>query len=814
MKKSKKFWRGLFFLFLIAALCVGMAVPFLAPVQAAPVMQAGTNIVISEFRFRGPNGGNDEFIELYNPTSLVVDISGWLIRGSNNAGSTSTRATIPVATTLQPGQYYLVVNNSAAGYSGSVAGNLPYTTGITDDGGVAITLADTTTIIDAVGLSVGSAYLEGTDLTPLVSNTNQSYEREIGGSSGSCIDSNNNSSDFQLLNPSNPQNSSSIIPCSDNVIINEVAWAGTIAFAGDEWIELYNAGSASVDLTNWRIEAADGSPSISLSGILSPNSYLLLERGSQNVTNVSGVVYPGSAGLLDDAGEMLYLRDDASAIVDSANSNGGAWPSGSGSPDFRSMERIGVVADTDLSWVTFAGTPSALDAGNNAINGTPGGVNWGLNMVPTFTPTASLTATLTFTSSPTNTGTPTNTATPSGFLSLVINEVAWMGTAASTSDEWIELYNPGLVPINLTGWILKGVDGSPLINLTGTIAAGGYFLLERTDDTTISNIVADQIYTGELANTSEILQLFDPGNKLIDSANSNGSSWPAGSSSTFGSMERRGVIADSDTAWITNTGVVKNGLNANGNPILGTPRQSNWALTVTATPSATPTLTKAPTKFNTSTPKPAPPPELVAINEFVPRPGRDWNNDGAVNTGDEYIEIINFGTVSVNLSGYTLDDEVNVGSSPYSLPSVTLDPGERVVFYGSKTNLLLSDGGDGVRLLKPNGQLADAFNYTVVNYPDQSFCRLPDNGGLDDWSRNCFPTPGLGNSLGGNIPSPVGGIEEPSCPIADTLPLDFFLAECEPFGHNIWSRPYWDDNGWYGEKNLTDSPGRWETFVD
>ena len=54
---------------------------------------------------------------------------------------------------------------------------------------------------------------------------------------------------------------------------------------------------------------------------------------------------------------------------------------------------------------------------------------------------------------------------------------------------------------------------------------------------------------------------------------------------------------------------------------------------------------------------------------------------------------------------------------PVSLPSVTLKPGERIVFYGSETGLLLSDGGDGVRLLKPNGQLADAYNYFVVRVP-------------------------------------------------------------------------------------------------
>ena len=123
------------------------------------------------------------------------------------------------------------------------------------------------------------------------------------------------------------------------VIINEVAWAGTQAFAGDEWIELYNAGSAPVDLTNWRIQAADGDPLILLSGNLAPGGYLLLERGSQNVTNVPGVVYNSVS--LSDTGETLYLLDDTSSILDTANSNGGGWPSGAGvhSSDARTTRR-------------------------------------------------------------------------------------------------------------------------------------------------------------------------------------------------------------------------------------------------------------------------------------------------------------------------------------------------------------------------------------------------------------------------------------------------------------------------------------------
>jgi hypothetical protein len=216
----------------------------------------------------------------------------------------------------------------------------------------------------------------------------------------------------------------------------------------------------------------------------------------------------------------------------------------------------------------------------------------------------------------------------------------------------------------------------------------------------------------------------------------------------------------------------------------------------------------------TRTPTPKPPPPLIAINEFVPRPGHDWNNDGVVNVGDEYIELLNHGVIDVNLSGYTLDDEVNIGSTPFRLPSVTLHPGDRMVFYGTQTGLLLSDGGDGVRLIQPNGQLGDAFNYRVVRFPDQSYCRLPDNGGLDDWNENCFPTPGLQNSLSESIVNPPTSGSAELCPIADTLPADFMLAECSGFGVNIWNHAYWDNNGWFDEKFLPASPGKWNVFVD
>src|SRR5207244_13498870 len=68
--------------------------------------------------------------------------------------------------------------------------------------------------IDQAGMSAGSAYGEGTRLSPLTANTNQSYERLSGGASGSCVDTQNNDADFQVISPSDPQDlASTITPC-------------------------------------------------------------------------------------------------------------------------------------------------------------------------------------------------------------------------------------------------------------------------------------------------------------------------------------------------------------------------------------------------------------------------------------------------------------------------------------------------------------------------------------------------------------------------------------------------------------------------
>ncbi|NDI35720.1 phospholipase D-like domain-containing protein [Chengkuizengella sediminis] len=147
---------------------------------------------------------------------------------------------------------------------------------------------------------------------------------------------------------------------------------------------------------------------------------------------------------------------------------------------------------------------------------------------------------------------------------VVINEIAWMGTNVSSNDEWIELYNNTNSPISLNGWTLDATDGTPSIQLSGTISANDYFLLERTDDTSVPDVNADLIYTGALNNTNEILQLRDSNNNVIDIVDT----WYAGDNETKATMERIDSNSGSTASnWNTSNKTYSEGY--------GTPNQAN-----------------------------------------------------------------------------------------------------------------------------------------------------------------------------------------------------------------------------------------------
>jgi uncharacterized repeat protein (TIGR01451 family) len=166
-------------------------------------------------------------------------------------------------------------------------------------------------------------------------------------------------------------------------------------------------------------------------------------------------------------------------------------------------------------------------------------------------------------------------------LNVVINEVAWAGTAASAWDEWIELYNTTSVPVSLDNWSLSFVDGSPApITLTGTIPAGGFFVLERAEKAT--DRPADVVYGGlQMVNSGEGIRLRDASGTLVDTANGDGGAWPAGSGAPDHRSMERVAPTEPDIAanWRSNDGLLRLGHDADGNPLNATPGSHNSAFT-------------------------------------------------------------------------------------------------------------------------------------------------------------------------------------------------------------------------------------------
>lgn len=122
---------------------------------------------------------------------------------------------------------------------------------------------------------------------------------------------------------------------------------------------------------------------------------------------------------------------------------------------------------------------------------------------------------------------------------VIFSEIAWMGTTASANKEWIELYNNTDSLIDLEGWQIKAEDGVPKINLTGQIAARGFYLLERARDDSLPGAIAQQIYAGALENSGENLRLFDEKGNLIDEIQGE-NGWPGGDNSTKQTLVREG----------------------------------------------------------------------------------------------------------------------------------------------------------------------------------------------------------------------------------------------------------------------------------
>jgi DNA/RNA endonuclease YhcR with UshA esterase domain len=162
------------------------------------------------------------------------------------------------------------------------------------------------------------------------------------------------------------------------------------------------------------------------------------------------------------------------------------------------------------------------------------------------------------------------------------------------------------------------------------------------------------------------------------------------------------------------------------------------------------------------------PADVVLLNEFLPAPHSvDWDNDGTADHNDEWIELYNAGPAVVGLGGWQLDDVAEGGSGPYTIPAdQIIQPGGFLVFFKRDTGIALNNDEDWVRLLRPDGTVADEVHYTHSPGYDRSFSRTVDGGG--HWTDDYAVTIGAPNRPAPS-PPPAPPPPPPPAPVFVTI---------------------------------------------
>jgi CSLREA domain-containing protein len=174
-------------------------------------------VIISEFRLRGAQGAQDEFVELYNNTSRDITVGtddgsdGWALAAIMPDGtSVDLLTTIPAGTVIPAHAHFLLADapsaRGAQGYSLGVTPDLTYDCDIDDGAGVALFRTGDTasfstgTRLDAAGFSnltgaLADLFREGAGLTsPGANDGEYSFVRNL--TTGFPLDTNDNAHDF------------------------------------------------------------------------------------------------------------------------------------------------------------------------------------------------------------------------------------------------------------------------------------------------------------------------------------------------------------------------------------------------------------------------------------------------------------------------------------------------------------------------------------------------------------------------------------------------------------------------------------------
>jgi len=443
------------------------------------------DLVISQVQITGGTGKtSQDYISIYNKSGAVIDLNGLrLVKRTKTGTSDTTIKSWVSPTLLNPNAYHLWAN-SADGFASTLSANSESSQSIADDNGIAIRegVENTGTMIDSFAWG---------DASNIFVETSPYSTNHVGGEYYSRInnqDTNNNSQDFEIL-------SHVIAPiCGNNLIEsgetcddgNAVSGDGCSATCqtetdiisvgdvrinelvsdpetGDEWIELYNTTTKTIDLTNWTIEDGSNTKTI-LSGTI----------GFETATKFFVITKP--KGALNNAGDIISLKNADGDIIDTVTY--GDWDDGD-------LTNNAPVAENPSSLARANDGESTHDDKND------------------FKITSTLTkgtANIITTPETDNDEEAATTNTYDYSKDITLSEIFPNPKGAdneATNGEFIELFNKGQTTVNLSNWRIE-VNDNVLTIPSGTMIGSQQYLSFLT-----KNILA-------LINDGATVKLFQP----------------------------------------------------------------------------------------------------------------------------------------------------------------------------------------------------------------------------------------------------------------------------------------------------------------
>jgi hypothetical protein len=590
------------------------------------------------------------------------------------------------------------------------------------------------------------------------------------------------------------------------ILISEVLYSSPGVTADLEWIEIYHRGQTSLDLGDFRVGDAEtpgkleGMYRFPQPTILEPGMAAVIANRSDDFTEANGFkpdfeiedtdpsvpnllkYIPWSSGSLNlsNTGDEVLLLGPQDEILDAVSWGSSIFafePSVDQVPVGYSIERRPADQDHDHA-SDWRALPIPRPGEVDLVPPTP---------IPTITPTVTP-----FACTETN---------------LLVSEVYYDPAGAGDPDgEWFELFNQDqdwayldCVKVGdeetLGGG--EGMAGFPsgesmapgavlLIAQSASLFYNTYafkpdFELINTDPEIQDMIDFSPWASGSvnLSNAGDDVLILDGQNAIVDVTSWGDSIFafmpPVPAVSEGHSIERRPVDQDSNSSvdWVEqavpNPGTVFfDPLPPTATPTSSptrTPTQTRTATTTrtqtptrtltptrTTTPTKTLTLTSTPTPTKSPTPTPTPSPTLISgfvINEIHADPDQvlgDANFDGIVDSeGDEFVEIVNNSSSTINLNGWTFRDAAEVR---HTFPEGSLvDAGCAILIFGGGTPegdfgfslvqvassgyLSFNDFGDILTLSDSDGNAIASLTYGSEASHSQSITRDPDITGSE-----------------------------------------------------------------------------------